>query len=182
MIKLFLYDQENDRVVLNEPDILLIKEFSDLWSNDRNKNDLAYRELKYIYLAIDWRSPYNQYSEEEKVEQSKIDAELTDAEFNDPVFRAACRKYVALQNESKVGRLLRAQYGLIDRMTTHYETLDVSERDMQGKPVFKPNDLLKEMTTMSSALEGLKQLEEMWKKEQREESAIRGGMEKGFLD
>jgi hypothetical protein len=37
----------------------------------------AYRELKYIYLAIDWRSPYNQYMAQEKHELALIDADLT---------------------------------------------------------------------------------------------------------
>jgi len=68
MLKLFMYDNDTNRVVVNEPDILLIKEFAELWNNDRNKNSedktgtkkqRAYKELQYIYLAIDWRSPYN---------------------------------------------------------------------------------------------------------------------------
>ena len=77
MINLFVYDNVSKQVVINEPDVLLIKEFSDLWTNDRNKtlNDKkgekktrAFRELTYIYLAIDWRSPYNQYTSQERHE------------------------------------------------------------------------------------------------------------------
>jgi hypothetical protein len=53
----------------------------------------ATKELTYIYLALDWKSPYNQYSEFERHEESLNDSGLTEEEFNDPIFREACRKY-----------------------------------------------------------------------------------------
>ena len=105
MLKLFLYDNDKQCVIINALDILLIKEFSDLWDSERNKSakdktgekrERAYRELKYIYLAIDWRSPYNQYMSSEKHEMSLIDADLTLEEFDDPVFRSGGRKYQSL--------------------------------------------------------------------------------------
>ena len=101
MINLFLYDNVSKQVVINEPDILLIKEFSDLWTNARNKTKTdvkgekktrAFRELQYIYLAIDWRSPYNQYTSQERHEAALVDAGMSQEEFDDPTFRAACRK------------------------------------------------------------------------------------------
>jgi hypothetical protein len=49
---------------LNEPEILLVKEFSDLLKRDKSKDkSRAWSEFTYIYLAIDWKSPYNQYTE-----------------------------------------------------------------------------------------------------------------------
>ena len=33
---IFLYDNVNHELRLNEPEILLIKEFAELWTNDRN--------------------------------------------------------------------------------------------------------------------------------------------------
>ena len=115
MLKLFMYDNDANRVVVNEPDILLIKEFAELWNNDRNKNSedktgnkklRAFKELQYIYLAIDWRSPYNQYTNQEKHEQALLDSGLSEAQFDDEIFRAACRKYQELQEKSIIGSLL----------------------------------------------------------------------------
>jgi len=37
MIKFFAYDNNENKIVVNEPEILLVKEFADLWTNDRNK-------------------------------------------------------------------------------------------------------------------------------------------------
>jgi hypothetical protein len=52
--------------------LLLIKEFKDLLETKRNISKIdpkgllkerAFRELSYIYLAIDWNSPYHSYDE-----------------------------------------------------------------------------------------------------------------------
>ena len=191
MLKLFLYDNENKKVVLNEPDILLIKEFEALFEDERNKSkedktgklkSRAFRELKYIYLAIDWRSPYNQYMATEKHENALLDAQLTQKEFDDPVFRKACRKYKELQETSIVGALLQAQYNTIYKMKIYYDNLNFEEKKSDGSRVNKTKDILAEMSSTAKALEGLKQLEQMWQKEQEAESRIRGDEEPGFMD
>ena len=191
MLKLFLYDNEQQQVRMNEPDILLIKEFEELWNNDRNKTKedktgqmktRAYRELKYIYLAIDWRSPYNQYMAQEKHELALIDADLTQEEFDDPTFRAACRNYKELQETSIVGSLLQAQYNTIYKMKIYYDNIDLEEKKEDGTRINKTKDILAEMASTAKALEGLKALEEMWRKEQEQESSIRGDLEPGFMD
>ena len=68
---IFLYDNVNHELRLNEPEILLIKEFSELWTNDRNitkedpkgtKKTRAFREFTYMYLMIDWQSQYSHFT------------------------------------------------------------------------------------------------------------------------
>jgi hypothetical protein len=36
-MKFFLFDNANNSIVINEPEVLLIKEFAALWDNVRNK-------------------------------------------------------------------------------------------------------------------------------------------------
>ena len=57
----------NKQLEINEPEILLVKEFKALLNRDKNR---VMRELAYIYLAIDWKSPYNQYTEQERHEEA----------------------------------------------------------------------------------------------------------------
>lgn len=66
MIKFFDYNYQNNKITINQPEILLVKEFSDLWTDERNKCKedpdghqklRAFRELIYIYMAIDWSAP-----------------------------------------------------------------------------------------------------------------------------
>jgi len=71
-MKFFLFDNSANEVTINEPEILLIREFADLWDVSRNKTkedpkgskrSRAYREFTYIWLMCDWASPYSDYTE-----------------------------------------------------------------------------------------------------------------------
>ena len=93
MQKIFLYDSVNNRVELNVPEILLIREFGALMDNKRNitpkdkkgeHGERAFKEFKYIWLALDWLSPYSDYAEQERHQQALKDSGLTEDEFNDP--------------------------------------------------------------------------------------------------
>jgi hypothetical protein len=59
-MNVFVYDNVDKQLELNEPELLLTKEFSNLIKRDKSKfKERATRELTYIYLAIDWKSPYS---------------------------------------------------------------------------------------------------------------------------
>ena len=73
------YNQKTGRAQLVTADLVLIEEFKKLLEPSRNKCDKdpsglehirADREFTYIYLAIDWKSPYANYSNQEKHEAS----------------------------------------------------------------------------------------------------------------
>ena len=62
-MNVFNYNTLTKQLEINEPEILLVKEFKALLQRDKSvEKDRAIRELSYIYLAIDWKSPYSQYS------------------------------------------------------------------------------------------------------------------------
>ena len=61
MIKFFAYDNSKNKIIINQPEILLVKEFADLWTNERNKCKedptgtkllRLHRELTYMYLML----------------------------------------------------------------------------------------------------------------------------------
>lgn len=191
-MKFFLFDNSDNSVIVNEPEILLVREFSALWSNDRNKTkaDLkgtkksrAYRELTYIWLMCDWSSPYSDYTEQERHREALKDAGLTEEEWNDPTFRAACRKYRELQDSSRALKLIKSAQGVVDKITDYFDTLDIQERDVvTGKPIFKTKDIMGELKEVSNVVEQLKTLEFLYKKEQEESSGLMGDVETGFMD
>lgn len=191
-MKFFLFDNVNNEVVVNEPEILLVKEFADLWDVKRNKTKSdtkgtkrtrAYRELVYIWLMCDWASPYSDYTEQERHQECLKDANLTEEEWNDPTFRAACRKYRELQNSSRSLKLIKAAQGTVDKITDYFDTIDLMERDeVSGKPIYKVKDVMNEMSNVSSIIEQLKTLEILYKKEQEAESGLIGNVEIGAFD
>ena len=71
-MKIFVYNNATGELELNEPEVLLLREFNALWEKDRNKCKedptgekllRAFREFQYIYLAIHWNSPLRDYPE-----------------------------------------------------------------------------------------------------------------------
>jgi hypothetical protein len=192
MKNFFLFNNATNTVELNTPDLLLIKEFSELVNKARNKTkedpkgdklSRAFREFTYIYLMLDWTSPYSDYSEQERHLECLKDAGLTEKEWNDPIFRAACRKYREMQNSSRVLKLIKSAQGVIDKITDYFDTLDIQERDaVTGKPIFKTKDVMAELGNVSGIVEQLKTLEILYKKEQEQSSSLMGNVDVGFAD
>ena len=191
-MKFFLFDNSTNSVVVNEPEVLLIKEFAALWNNDRNKTKgdpkgikktRAYRELTYIWLMLDWTSPYVDFDEQERHQECLKDAGLTEKEWNDPDFRAACRKYRELQNSSRALKLIKSAQGVVDKITDYFNNIDIEERDpVTGKPIFKTKDVMAELSNVSNVVEQLITLEFLYKKEQEQQSGLMGDVEGGFMD
>ena len=184
------YNQKTGRAQLVTADLVLIDEFKKLLEPERNKckedpsglNHLrADREFTYIYLAIDWKSPYSGYSNQEKHQAALKDAELSEEEWENPEFRAACRKYVALQDSNRYVRLLQASQEVTDKIIDYFQNLDLNATDDQGKPLTKVSDVQKAMDQSVKQIESLKQIEALVKKEVMEQSQIRGGAVEGFM-
>lgn len=178
-LNVFDYDQRTGTVILNSADLALIDEFKTLIKRDKNRAD---REFTYIYLAIDWKSPYNGFSELERHEAALQDAHITEEEFNDSSFRAACRKYRALQESNRYIRLLRSAELVTDKIINYFDNVDLEERDEQtGKYVNKVSDIQKAMENAAKQVENLKMIESLVKKEIAAQSQIRAGATEGFV-
>lgn len=188
---IFQYDNMKNRVELNLPEILLVKEFATLIEPKRNicKEDpkgekclRAFREFTYIWLAIDWKSVYSDYSEQERHEEALKDAHMTEEEFNNPEFRAACRKYREIQESNRSVRMLQAAQTTVDNFIEYFTNIvDLNDRDANNKPIFKVKDIISEISSLSKVNEELKILESQVKKEMMETTNIRGGVTDGFL-
>ena len=192
MIKFFAYDNTENNIIVNEPEILLIKEFADLWTDDRNKCKedptgkkrlKAFRELVYIYLAIDWGAPGSKDTPENRKQVALEASKLTEDEFNDPVFLAACKKYQELQDKSStVGPMIQMFRNKLHEIKLFMERIDYNERTETGMPVFKVKDTFDVMKQLSQVLESLKVLEAQYKEEQDEVSGLRGDTMPGMHD
>lgn len=190
-MNIFLFDNERNEIVINEPEILLIKEFAALWNDTRNitKEDKtgksktrAYREFTYMYLMIDWQSPYCQDSEQDRHTAALLDAKLTEPEFDDPLFREACRKYRSIQESDRAIRLVKAAQNKCDELTDYFDSgSDLMERDpLTGKPVFKAKDVMGELAGVDKLLDSLEALEKRVKEKKRSATGLRGNKKGGF--
>lgn len=187
---IFVYNNQLNRVELNTPEILLIKEFADLIKPTRNKCKedpsgreclRAFREFTYIWLAICWKSIYADYDEQTRHEEALKDAKMTEEEFNNPEFRAACRKFRDIQDSNKSIRLLQAANNMVDKFIDYFNTADPNERDeLTGKPIYKVKDIQAEMKNLIDVHETMIQLEHQVKKQLESVTNFRGGVQEDF--
>lgn len=182
---------QGGNVVLERDEILLVKEFRDLLEPKRNickldktgeKGLRVIKELTFIYLVHDWKSPYSEYSDSEKEEAGRLDSGLTPEELKDPVFLQACKRYRDLQ-DTRILKMLRSSYTAIDNLRIFFETLDLMETDPNtGKPIYAARDVISNIQNLGKMIEGLQQLEEMVKKEKEQSKALRGEAIAGMFD
>lgn len=192
-MNIFLYDNATGSIKLDLHEILLVKEFGDLWDVNRNKckedpsgskRIRAWKEFKYIWLYADWKSPYQQYLESEKHMAALKDSGLTEQEWKDPVFRAAVRKYIDIKESSRVLTLLKTGYRVLEKLRVSLDNIDLEERDpMTNKPIWKAKDVLDSIGSIGPMMDKLKELELNYKQELMESSSkLRGDTQPGFMD
>ena len=192
MIKFFTYDVDYNKVVVNEPEILLVKEFADLWTNERNKTKddpdghlktRGFRELIYIYMAIDWGAPGSKDTPANRQKYAIEASQLTEEELEDPIFKAACQKYKDLQDQSStIGPMIQMFRNKLHEIQLFIESIDYNERTDSGTPVFKVKETFDAMQQLSKVVASLKQLEPKYKDEIQEASGLRGDTTPGMFD
>jgi len=191
-MKFFEYDNVNGEVKIEDGSIFLITEFEDLLDPKRNinkidktgkKKEKAFKELKYIFLFFDGKSPYFSFTEQERHKEALRDSKLTEEEFNDPIFREACKKYDLIQSSSLELRMLKASMLAIESQIYYLEHVDLNERDpVTGKPIFKSKDLIAEIKGCKDLISGLRELEKQVRTGAEAETSFRGNAEVGMFD
>jgi len=190
-MQIFIFDNATNSLRIDDYSILLVKEFAKLWEPERNKckedkkGELrlrAYKEFTYIYLVLDFKSPYFKYLERDKHEAALADSGLDESDLQNEDFLAAFRKYREIQEEDPILALIRTAYNTIYKMRIHLDSIDFSECDVDGKPIYKPKDVIADLTSISKIRSELKTLEELHKTSMEAEAAVRGGIELGMLD
>lgn len=187
----FVYDAAKGRLRVEEYSILLVKEFGDLWELDRNKCKedktgkerlLAFKELAYIFLVLDFKSPYAKYTPQQKHKEAMRDTGLTEENLQDEKFKAAFRKYNDIQNSDPILSIINTAYGTLHKMQVFYDNIDFNnDVDAEGRPLYKPKDVLTDLASLATTREKLMALEDMHKKGLAESGKkVRGDAEIGY--
>jgi hypothetical protein len=191
-MKYFTYDQSARSVEIADSRILAVKEFKALLEPNRNKCELdpkgtkqllAMKEIVYMFLYLDWDSPYFTHSEEDKQLASYEDSGLTEEQLEDEIFVKACIKYNSLQTDSLNMRLLKSAMNAVEKVSYYLDSVDPNERNpLDGKPIFKTKDIIAEIKGAKDLITSLQELEAEVKKGVIMESSVRGGATLGFYD
>lgn len=145
--------------------------------DDSEGKVVARKELAYVYHMIDPMSPYmDGFTEEEREEQLPDDLFPDEDWEPDQAVQDAMTWYEEV-NLTEKQRVLRSAIRSIQELRNHLDTVDLDERDENGKPIWKPKDHIRVLKDMGSVIDGLEDIEEAVEREQAEDGAIRGGAE-----
>ena len=144
---------------------------------------LAQREFAFMYLYLDWESPYFKFPEEDKLQSAIEDSQLSKTQMQDALFIRACEKYEDLQNQIVELRLLKSCMSTVENIIYYLEHVDVNERDTQfGKPIYKTKDVIAEIKAARDLIKTVRDLEKEVKEGSQDEIGVRGGVELGLYD
>jgi len=187
---LFIMDS-SENLVINKIEILLVPEFAALWepmhnraSYDKNGYNRikANKEFRYIFMALDWDSPYKNMNEQLRKNTAIEESGLTPEELNDPKLIAAAKKYELMQITPQA-RLLKSTYRLLDEMSLYNELLDLQERKEDGTYVTDAKKAGDGMANLPKILASLESLELVVKKQKEANGKqVRGDVETGTFD
>lgn len=170
-MKLIEYDE--GKGIKPSPHIYNIKPFDRLL-----ERQMGMRVLSYIFLMVDYKSPYMQYDEEVRKEELVRDVLDGDESQVDELVEECIQKYSQLQ-ETALSRLLKASLSALHKMEEYFNTIDFTEKTNGGALVHKPKELMDAMNKIGPTSENLVKLEQQIKEQEKPETeeSIRGGVE-----
>ena len=135
------------------------------------------KELAFVYFTIDHKSPFSVYEWEQRIVEVKNSIFGAESKFTPtPKILAACKKYDKLIETSAV-RLLRAARESVIKLEKYFRDIDLTLIDDNGRPIFHAKDLINNLEKMGKVVDGLRNLEEIVKKEEQAANTNRGGIE-----
>ena len=192
MINTLLKLDEDENLVINEESsILLLPEFSALWSLKFNKADkdmdgrkryYGRKILKYIYLTLHYNSPLSDYNEDTIIKESLTATGLTNKDVTKLPVKAAIEKFTELLNSYKQIQLLNANKNMINKAITHIDGVDFDSVDKNGKTIYDITKYMKLPGELDSVLRKFKEVEKAVKKSLADKIEVRGDAELGMFE
>ena len=182
-MQIFIFDNATNTLQIDDYSILLIKEFAKLWEPERNKcKEDNFKEFTYIYLVLDFKSPYFKSPIKDRQEAALLDAGLKESDLQDPDFIAAYQKYEELQDSDPILTSIKVAYRTLYKFQVYLDNIDFSEVDIEGKPIHKAKDVLASIGEISKMRTQLQELELTHKTDLAAQSKLRGDVELGLFD
>ena len=133
---------------------------------------------------MDFKSPYFQYLEKDKHEAALDDSGLSEKDLKDETFLKAYHKYQEIRDADPILSLIQTAYKTLHKMQVFLDNIDFNmDVDADGRPLYKPKDVIADIKSISEIRKQLKELETMHKSDLAAGGdKVRGDAELGFLD
>jgi len=176
-----IFDFENNNLFLNKKEILLVKEFKDIWESDKTKDKKeAYKAFTYLYLVCDFGSPIRDLeNKEEKALESSGLKQI------DEKIKKAIEIYNQINYSKPTLKMIANMNKAIEELGIYFKTVNFTEKVQSGARkgtlLYDPKELMVIMKQAEIILDQVKKLEKRAIEEMKAESQYaRGGVEIGY--
>jgi hypothetical protein len=177
-----LFDIQDGKVVLN-PDELSIPAFKKIYESDKTKDKKdAIAKISYIVFMYKWDSPYMSIVDEDNRSSIIKEEVFSNANYKiDKLIEDAIDKFKLFQHTFSLQFLEDNMTGA-SKLMEYYRLLDWSETDKAGRPVYSSRDLAANLEKAGGILKSLHTLKEQVRKEEVENTRVKGGSEIGSYE
>lgn len=137
------------------------------------------KEIKYVYYAYSFKSPYTAYADGDRDVESKLAAGLEPDYKISKELQEAINWYKSHLDKSPYFKALKQARALAHRTIDSLEKLDITKMDNAGKPIHKLSDVMGAIKDVDDMLASLTKLEESVKKNVGGGNKIWGGHKLG---
>ena len=170
---------ENNNLCSITPEALGLQAFKVLWDRDKTKTkEKARLDLSFVYFYADWSSPFKRLPKEDKIAQ--LEKEVYDGNNKvDSKVLNACELYEKIQNEGSFSlKYLESVKKTATKISEYLESIDLDERDKQGRFVYNTSTLQKTISDIPETIKKIIEMEKRVEAELSQEANIRGGANK----
>lgn len=182
-----LFEYENFNLVINLPEVLLIKEFKDVWESDKSPNkEYAMKIFTFGYLYCDFQSPFSEFEEADKKQESLKSAGLTEDDINTDCVKAFIEMYLKIVNSNRIIRYIKSTWALLDKLEKYALEVDLTKTitsgSHKGRLLHSVRDARDTVKQMPELIIKAKELRELLKEEMKKSDAVRGDLSKGYFN
>lgn len=169
-----------NELILNIPEILLVREFDSLLKYGNNIGPkVSFQYFKYIWLAFNELSPYQNHSEEVRLNTSMEDCNFTLEDIEFPIMEMAIFKYRKI-HDTELILMLRSAKNAVAKIRMYFDALDLNATDDKGRFKYNATQVIGQFKGLGQIYGGLSDLEKLVKEERNVSNGIRGDNEVGF--
>lgn len=140
----------------------------------------AKQEIKYLYLVYSYKSPYRDYSEDERIIEAKQDCNFGPEWVESKELKELKPKFnKGLGN--KVVNMLQRVYKFVDKFEKHLDNIDLNERTATGGIVHDAKKVMDTLNALPRLAETLQELENQAKLGIVVKTNSRGDQEVGWM-
>jgi hypothetical protein len=165
-----------------DPEVLLIKAFSDLYVDRKGDENIIRKEFAYIYFYLDIESDFmHELDDDLRAIDVKKHVNLPSTWYPDEYVLECCEVFNRL-SVTISGKLLLSTRRMADKITKELDNIDLSKIDKNDKPVYDIKKIIDSSKAVPGLMEVINKAENEYIKGQKESSQNKGSKTKSIYE